>query len=170
MRFPSIVLAAGAAVLLIAVVIGQRMGDRVIGQATEQTLQSVGPISASASPNASPLPYGPDWKRSQALAAPGDPRFPDPRVPPQPLPTLAPTPKPRPTLPPTPTPNPNIPIWRQKPLPSLSPSTPLPAEGASPSPTVPGPSPAPSLQPLSAFPMFSLGATAMIETWKALEP
>jgi hypothetical protein len=122
MKLPTILLAVGAVVLLIAVAIGERMGDRVIGAATEQTLQSVGPVSVSPSPNASPQPYGPDWKRSQALSAAGDPHFPDPRVPPQPLPTLAPTPKPRPTPIPTPTPNPNIPIWRQKPLPTIPPT------------------------------------------------
>ncbi len=122
MRLPTILLAVGAAVLLIAVAVGERMGDRVIGQATEQTLQSVGPVTVSPSPNASPQAYGPDWKRSQALSAAGDPHFPDPRVPPQPLPTLPPTPKPRPTPIPTPTPNPNIPIWRQKPLPTVSPT------------------------------------------------
>jgi hypothetical protein len=133
-RFPTILLAAGAAVLLIAVAIGERMGDRVIGQATEQTLQSVGPISVGPSPNAPPQPYGPDWKRSQALSAAGDPRFPDPRVPPQPLPTLAPTPKPRPTPLPTPTPNPNVPIWRQKPLPTIAPSGPPAQAGPSLSP------------------------------------
>src|SRR5579863_2526817 len=129
MRLPTIVLAVGAAVLLVAVAIGERMGDRVIGQATEQTLQSVGPVSVSPSPDASPQPYGPDWKRSQALSAAGDPHFPDPRVPPQPLPTLPPTPKPRPTPVPTPTPNPNIPIWRQKPMPTIPPSV-EPAEPA----------------------------------------
>jgi hypothetical protein len=155
-RFPTIVLAAGAAVLLIAVLIGQRMGDRVIGQATEQTLQSVGPISVSPSPNASPQPYGPDWKRSQALTAAGDPHFPDPRVPPQPLPTLPPTPKPKPTIytAPTSTPNKNLPIWRQKPLPKVPPSTPFietPSPSLSPSPqgTVPGPNPPPSQAPQS---------------------
>lgn len=148
-RFPTVVLAAGALVLLIAVAIGQRMGDRVIGNATDQTLQSVGPVTASASPNASPQPYGPDWKRSQALSAAGDPRFPDPRVPPQPLPTPPPTPKPKPATPtpePTPTPNPNLPIWRQRPLPSVPPSTPL-VEPPSPSPTVEGPNPPPSELP-----------------------
>ena len=122
LSLPTILLAVGAAVLLIAVAIGERMGDRVIGQATEQTLQSVGPVSVSPSPNASPQPYGPDWKRSQALSAAGDPHFPDPRVPPQPLPTLPPTPKPRPTPVPTPTPIPNVPIWRQKPLPTVPPT------------------------------------------------
>ena len=141
MRFPTLLLAAGAVVLLVAVAIGERMGSRVIGQATEQTLQSVIPQAVTPAPDASPQPYGPDWKRSQALSAAGDPRFPDPRVPPQPLPTPAPTPKPRPTPVPTPTPNPNIPIWRQSPLPTVNPSgTPppgassLPAAGSAPSP------------------------------------
>ena len=123
-RFPTLLLAAGAVVLLIAVALGERMGNRVIGQATEQTLQSVIPQAITPAPDATPRPYGPDWKRSQALSAAGDPRFPDPRVPPVPLPTPLPaTPKPTPT--PfrivTPTPNPNIPIWRQKPLPTVNP-------------------------------------------------
>lgn len=139
-RFPTLLLAAGAVVLLIAVAVGERMGSRVIGQATEQTLQSVVPQAVTPAPDATPRPYGPDWKRSQALSTAGDPHFPDPRVPPQPLPTLAPTPKPRPivTIPPTPTPNPNIPIWRQKPLPTINPN-------GTPPPTVePG---APTAQP-----------------------
>lgn len=123
-RFATILLAVGAAVLLIAVAVGERMGNRVIGQATEQTLQSVLPPAATPAPDATPQPYGPDWKRSQALSAAGDPHFPDPRVPPQPLPTLAPTPKPKPTPVPTPTPNPNIPIWRQSPFPTFGPSEP----------------------------------------------
>jgi hypothetical protein len=134
-------------VLLVAVAIGERMGDRVIGQATEQTLQSVGPVTVSPSPNASPQPYGPDWKRSQALSAAGDPHFPDPRVPPQPLPTLPPTPKPRPTPIPTPTPNPNIPIWRQKPMPTVAPSeAPLEPATEPPSPGAAG-SPAAAITP-----------------------
>src|SRR5512135_3744750 len=97
-RFPTLLLAAGAVVLLIAVAVGERMGNRVIGQATEQTLQSVIPQAITPAPDATPRPYGPDWKRSQALSAAGDPRFPDPRVPPVPLPTPLPeTPKPTPT-------------------------------------------------------------------------
>ena len=137
-RLPTILLAAGAAVLLVAVAIGERMGDRVIGQATEQTLQSVEPVTVSPSPNASPQAYGPDWKRSQALSAAGDPRFPDPRVPPQPLPTPLATPKPRPTPLPTPTPNPNIPIWRQKPLPTARPYAPAVEGSGQPSPQAQG--------------------------------
>lgn len=130
----------GAAVLLLAVAIGEQMGNRVIGQANEQTLQSVIPQAVTPAPDGSPQPYGPDWKRSQALSAAGDPHFPDPRIPPQPLPTLAPTPTPRPTPKPTPTPNPNIPIWRQSPLPTLAPSI-EPSGGELESPT-PEPSPA----------------------------
>ncbi|MGB8966426.1 MAG: hypothetical protein WCB99_12360 [Candidatus Cybelea sp.] len=140
-RLPTILLAAGAVVLLVAVAIGQRMGDRVMGQATEQSLQSVLPTAVTPAPDATPQPYGPDWKRTQALSAGGDPRFPDPRVPPQPLPTPLPTPKPRPATPapvvsPTPTLNPNLPVWRQKPLPTQSPFVRItPAQYPSPSPT-----------------------------------
>jgi hypothetical protein len=144
-RFATILLAAGALVLLLAVVVGQRMGSRVIGEATEQTLQSATTESVTPAPDASPQPYGPDWKRSQVLSAAGDPRFPDPRVPPQPLPTLAPTPTPKPTPIPTPTPNPNIPIWRQQPFPTLAPSPPASGGNSQPStPPIGGVSPQPS--------------------------
>jgi hypothetical protein len=124
MRFPTVVLVVGAAVLLIAVAVGQHMGDRVMQQATQQQLQSVMPTPLPSGADASPQPYGPDWKRSQSLSAAADPRFPDPRVPPKPLPTLPPIPKASPSPPPpaTPTPNPNIPIWRQKPFPTFAPS------------------------------------------------
>jgi hypothetical protein len=148
MKGPAIVLAAGAAVLLLAVVIGQRMGDTVIQQAGQQTLQSVMPTALPSGADASPQPYGPDWKSSQSLSAAGDPHFPDPRVPPKPLPTPLPvTPtKPVATPVPTPTPNPNIPIWRQQPLPTMrplaAPITPVPA----PSGGAVSPQPSPSLR------------------------
>ncbi|HEX3672332.1 MAG TPA: hypothetical protein VHT92_11575 [Candidatus Cybelea sp.] len=149
-RFPTIVLAAGAVVLLVAVALGERMGNRVIGQASEQSLQSVLPQAVTPAPNASPQAYGPDWKRSQALSAAGDPHFPDPRVPPQPLPTLAPTPKPKPTPKPTATPNPNVPIWRQSPLPTYAPSeSPSAEESGVPGSPTPEPSPGESLAPPS---------------------
>ena len=60
MKFPTIVLAVGAAVLLLAVVIGQRMGDRVMQQATQAQLNSVIPT---------PLPTGADT--SPAALRPG---------------------------------------------------------------------------------------------------
>lgn len=148
-RFSTMLLAAGALVLLVAVALGERMGNRVIGQATEQTLQSVLPQAVTPALDATPAPYGPDWKRSQALSAAADPGFPDPRIPPQPLPTLAPTPTPRPTPVPTPTPNPNIPIWRQQPFPTVAPSASLSGgNSALPSPPATGPSPASSSRPL----------------------
>ena len=141
-RFATVVLAAGAAVLVVAIGIGERMGDRVLGQATEHTLQSIAPVAASPQPDASGGPYGPDWKRSETLAAAGDPRFPDPRIPPQPLPTRP--PEPVATLPPaTPTPNPNIPVWRQQPLPTPTPS---PSESPPPEPSV-SPSPVAKASP-----------------------
>jgi hypothetical protein len=131
-RFATFVLAAGAVVLLAAIGIGQRMGDRVLGQATERALPSVQAV-VTPEPYASSGPYGPDWKRSETLSAAPDPRFPDPRVPPQPLPTPPPaTPAPRAV--PTPAINPNVPIWRQKPLPT---ATPFPTEQPSESPSSP---------------------------------
>ena len=62
-------------------------------------------------PQATDAPYGLDWKRSQTLAAAGDPHFPDPRIPPKPLPTPSQPPSPSPT--PSWTRNPNVPIWDQ---------------------------------------------------------
>jgi hypothetical protein len=144
-RFLTLVLVLGTAVLLLAIVIGQRMGDKVLGSATERRLSGLQNIVITPAPNQTTGPFGPDWKRSQALAAAPDPGFPDPRVPPQPLPT----PVPRPSVSPraTPTYNPAIPIWRQKPLPTVAPAdvakqprsdiTPVPPPTETP---VPGPS------------------------------
>jgi len=146
------VLALGTLVLLLAILIGQRMGDRVLGSATERRLEGISAIAITPAPNQTSHPYGPDWSRSQALTAAPDPNFPDPRVPPQALPT----PVPRPSSASAPvkavaTPNPAIPIWRQRPLPTMTPgpalkasATPTPQAGQSP---VPGPSPAPPTHP-----------------------
>lgn len=136
-RFATLVLAAGAVVLLAAIGIGQRMGDRVLGQATEHALPSIAAV-VTPEPYASSGPYGPDWKRSETLSAASDPHFPDPRIPPVPIPTIPPTPTPKAS--PTPTINPNIPIWRQQPLPTATPFGPTaepseePSSTASPSP------------------------------------
>jgi hypothetical protein len=118
-RFITVVLGLGVVVLLLAIFIGEHMGDRVLGSAIEQRTNAVQAIAITPGPAKSAMPYGPNWKSSQALAAAGDPGFPDPRIPPQPLPTppkASPTPSPSPT----PTINPNIPIWRQQPLPKTS--------------------------------------------------
>lgn len=144
-RFITIVLALGVAVLVAAIAIGQRAGDKVIGQVTEKRLTSIAPVSVTPAPKQTNAgPYGPDWKRTDVMSAAEDPQFPDPRVPPLPPPTVPPRPKVKPapvtaTPSPSPTPNLNVPIWRRAaPLPTATPSA-----GASPG----SPAPGPSLQP-----------------------
>jgi hypothetical protein len=138
-RFLTVILALGIVALLLGISLGERAGDRVIGQVTEKRLDSIAPVTVTPAPaQQSAQPYGPDWKRTQVMAAATDPDFPDPRVPPAAPATPTPTPKFRPTLAPTaivsptPTPNMNLPIWRR--------NAPLPT----PTPT---PVPGPSLQP-----------------------
>ncbi|HEV3142097.1 MAG TPA: hypothetical protein VGY57_16335, partial [Vicinamibacterales bacterium] len=144
-RFLTVVLALGIVVLIAAIALGERMGDRVLGQATEKRLESVAPVSVTPAPNASTAPYGPNWRRTQVISAASDPGFPDPRVPPVPIPTAPPPPKqtPKPAVAspsPTPTPNLNLPVWRRAaPLPTATPAgeTPSPAaaDTASPEPS-----------------------------------
>jgi len=149
-RFVTLVLAAGVVVLLAAIALGERMGDRVLGRASDQALTTVPVVALTPSPEeSSGGPYGPDWKRNQTLSAAGDPGFPDPRVPPKPLPTLPPTPVPTATPPkPARTYNPNIPIWDQTPIPSGSPSAAPSTEGSpeGPSPAAGGPATEPSVR------------------------
>ena len=107
-RRTALILIGAAALLLLSIWIGKSMGDRVIRKATEEGQTGVGTsvqVTASAGP-ADATPFGVNWKRTQVLAAAGDPGFPDPRVPPAPLPTPPPTPKPTPTPHSTPTPVP----------------------------------------------------------------
>jgi len=118
-RFPTIVLAAGVVVLLVAILLGEHMGDRVMSEAAENGNLTATPLITPL-PETTGGPYGPDWKNTQTLAAAPDPNFPDPRVPPKPLPT--PEPPPTPSAKPTWTPNPNLPIWDQTVIPSPSPS------------------------------------------------
>ncbi len=121
-RFLTLVLALGTAVLLAAILVGEQMGDNVMTNAVDQGGALASSVVVTPAPSQSPGQYGPGWSRSDALSAPPDPRFPDPRVPPVPLPTRPPA-TPAPTaVPGTPTPNPNIPIWRQQPLPTMTPS------------------------------------------------
>jgi len=127
----TVVLLAGAALLIVAILVGKAMGDRVMLHVTEQGLTGAGNtllISPAPGPTAAAA-YGPNWKRTQVLAAAPDPGFPDPRVPPAPLPTPEPTPKatPRPLPTPMPTPTP-MPIVTPAPLPTFTPAS-------SPSPT-----------------------------------
>jgi hypothetical protein len=132
-RFVTLVLAAGVLVLLLAIELGEHMGDRVLVQAAGSgalnTLPIVTPVPASTTG-----PFNPDWKRSQALSAAPDPGFPDPRVPPVPLPTPIPrTPKPEPTPSATP-------AELETPSPTAEPT-------ATPTEAVTSPSPVPSPSP-----------------------
>ena len=157
-RFITLVLALGIVVLAVAIAVGEHMGERVLGQATEKRLSNISPVTITPAPNPTTAPYGPDWKQSQVLAAASDPGFPDPRVPPVPIPTPAPAPSyvpdrgavplGRATPRPTPTPNLNLPIWRRsRPLPV--PSAAAPASGLlTPAPASTGsPKPESSAQP-----------------------
>lgn len=138
-RFLTVVLALGVVVLIAAIAVGQRMGDRVLGQITEKRLESIAPVTVTPAPATSDSgPYNPNWRREQVLAAAADPGFADPRVPPVPLPTAAPTPKSTPVPKakaaptPTPTPNLNLPVWRRAaPLPTATPAGESPSPGAS---------------------------------------
>ena len=147
-RFLTLVLLAGTAVLLLAIGLGQRMGDKVLGSATEQRLGGLQNLVVTPAPNQTTGPLGPDWKRSQSLAAAPDPGFPDPRVPPQPLPTPVPRPTTAKQTPKPATPNPNLPIWRQtKPLPTPIPGTGTVQDAITPAPLKETPVPGPSETP-----------------------
>lgn len=97
-------LIAGALVLLVSILIGQKLGDRVLLQ-TERRVPIAG---AGVTPVPETGPSGRDdlrnWKRLQVISVATDPAFPDPRV------TRPPTPPPPKYTPPpvvdTPTPRP----------------------------------------------------------------
>ena len=97
----SALLVAGAVVLLVSIVIGQKLGDRVLLQ-TERRVPVVGsgvtPVPGTDTASSGELK---NWKRLQVVSVATDPAFPDPRV------TRPPTPPPPPMTPrPTPTPPP----------------------------------------------------------------
>jgi len=118
-RFVTIVLAAGVLVLLGAIALGERMGDRVMVQAVDSGITNAPVIVTPLPAKATSGPYGPDWHSSQTLSAAADPGFPDPRVPPRALPTPLPPPTAQPRA--RWTPNPNLPIWDQTPPPTPTP-------------------------------------------------
>ncbi|MBD5634635.1 MAG: hypothetical protein IAI49_09170, partial [Candidatus Eremiobacteraeota bacterium] len=110
----SSILIVGALVLLVAIAVGQNMGNRVLGQIASR------PVSLSATPIPSPsasaagasgLLNGALWKRREVISVATDPGFPDPRVTPEPSPppTPRPTPKPSPTPTEEPVPAPDDP-------------------------------------------------------------
>ncbi len=94
----------GSLVLLLAIIIGNQLGDRVLSQVTEQTRPLPTPVMPSAVPTQSQAPQS--WKQVQVTAVATDPHFPDPRVTPPPPPTPKPTRRPTPAPTPAPTPPP----------------------------------------------------------------
>ncbi|MFN2461458.1 MAG: hypothetical protein ABR591_12355 [Candidatus Velthaea sp.] len=94
----SLTLVAGAVLLLGAIAIGQRLGDRVLSQVTQRRTPIVGPI-ATPVPETSDAGFKRNWKREQVVSVATDPAFPDPRITPRPTPRPTPppaTPPPRP--------------------------------------------------------------------------
>jgi len=86
-------------VLLVAVVIGQQIGEHTIFGATERRVEipalTITPIPEdTAGPNEE---ISRNWKRLQVVSVATDPAFPDPRVTPRPTPSPKPTPSPTPS-------------------------------------------------------------------------
>jgi hypothetical protein len=113
----SALLVAGALVLVVSILIGQKLGDRVLLQ-TEQRVPIVG-SGVTPVPEAVPSDEGQlkNWKRLQVVSVATDPAFPDPRVTPPPRPKPTPTPTPRPTPRAVATPVPPASIYTSPPLP-----------------------------------------------------
>lgn len=111
-------LVAGALVLLVSILVGQKLGDRVLLQ-TEQRVPIAG-SGVTPVPETQPSDNGElkNWKRLQVVSVATDPAFPDPRVtvPPRPKPTATPTPAPTPKARPTPAP-PAASLYTSPPLP-----------------------------------------------------
>jgi hypothetical protein len=154
----STVLIAGAIVLLVAIAIGNNMGNRVLGQIGSRAAGAV--ATPVPSPSASAEDDGVShvlWKRRQVLSVATDPAFPDPRVTPEPPPP-PPTPRPTPRQTRTPVPSPSAPSDGESTVPYTSPPMPIPLvshepgettppdEGASPS-VAPRASPSPTPRP-----------------------
>ena len=89
----------GAGVLVASILVGEKLGDRVMLQ-TDQRIPIAG-SGITPVPVVQPTDHAdsPDWKRLQVVAVATDPGFPDPRVtrPPPPRPTASPTPTATPT-------------------------------------------------------------------------
>lgn len=149
-RVLSYALIGGAIVLLLAILLGNRMGTHAIFDAN-RTKQP--PVAVTIAPSSEPTTASLVerlWKKEQIVRVAGDPGFPDPHV------TPPPTATPRPTAPPpvdtprpiiTQNPSSNIPVWQQTYPPDAGP-TPVgegqPSGGASTDAAPPEPSARPS--------------------------
>lgn len=116
----SLTLIGGALLLLVAIAVGQRLGDSVLRQATEQRTTVSGPIMTPVPQTSDDPGHARNWKREQVVSVATDPAFPDPRVTPKPTPTPRPTANPTlppPTAAPTDEPLPAAPAYTSPPLP-----------------------------------------------------
>jgi hypothetical protein len=103
----STVLILGALVLLLAIVVGTNMGNRVLGQIGVHVPVEPTPVPpATAVPGESNAGDITSWKHVSVMSVATDPGFPDPRVTPEPEPPSTPRPKPTPTKTPPPLPTP----------------------------------------------------------------
>jgi len=83
-------LVAGAIVLLVSILIGQKIGDRVLLQTEKRVPIAAGGVTPVPEADTSSAPG--NWKRLEVISVATDPAFPDPRItrPPPPPPTPAP--------------------------------------------------------------------------------
>jgi hypothetical protein len=144
----SLLLIVGSLVLLVAIVIGDSMGNKVLGQIASRASTETTPVpipTASAGDEASQVLA----RRREVLSVATDPAFPDPRITPEPPPPAtprppSPSPKPSPTEDDGGTPDPSqdytspplaIPLESQSPGAEASPEdTASPHDGQSPGP------------------------------------
>ena len=132
----ALVLVAMGVVLLVAIAVGQQIGEHALFSATQRRLavpdDPITPVPEVA-PSDDPS-LSKDWKRLQVVSVATDPAFPDPRVTPPPTPSPRPTPVPThsPTPKPVRTPEPDQ-LYTSPPLPVPLVSS-LPEGGPTPTP------------------------------------
>jgi hypothetical protein len=95
----STLLIAGAVVLVVSILIGEKLGDGVLLQTERRVPVAGAGVTPVPEPQASDNGELRNWKRLQVISVATDPAFPDPRVtrppaPPPPSPTRRPTPLP----------------------------------------------------------------------------
>lgn len=114
----SALLVGGALVLVVSILIGQKLGDRVLLQTARPPLIGGGGVTPVPGADAPGHDVLKNWKRLQVISVATDPAFPDPRVTPPPMPSPQPytppprhkTPAPAPTKAPTLYTSPPLPI------------------------------------------------------------
>ena len=97
----SLLLIAGSIVLLGAIILGNSMGNKVLGQITSRASISTTPVPIPTASAGDETAAEVISRRHQVLSVATDPGFPDPRITPEPPPPETPRPSPKPS--PTPT-------------------------------------------------------------------